>query len=515
MRIKFIAAVLLLLQFIGSGPALAAANEAIDEARVTRAVQDVDKLAEQVIAGKGVVGLAIAVVFRDKIIFSKGYGLREVGKPEAVDANTVFQLASVSKPVASTVVAGLIGKGKVTWDSKISDLDPAFEMHDPWVTREITVRDFFAHRSGLPEHSGDLLEDIGYDRAQVLHRLRYQIPDSSFRAHYAYTNFGLTEAAVAAAKANGLSWEDASDQTLYKPLGMTSTSSRFADFMARPNKALNHVLVDGKWTHKYQRDPDAQSPAGGVSSNVLDLAKWMRLQIADGQFEGKQIINKEALAATHEPVMLTQFSPLSGLPGFYGLGWNVAYDEHGNLRLGHSGGFAMGAATCVTIMPKQQLGIMVLTNGEPIGVPEGLAASFFDSALYGKQERDWLALFKKVFSNPEMVGIEVGYDYSKPPKAPSAAENSAAYLGTYSNDFFGDIEIVSEGDALTMLLGPKKEKRRLKHYDRDTFLYETEGENASGVGGVTFRIAATGTADSAFVEHLNRDGQGVFTRKTK
>ena len=164
-------------------------------------------------------------------------------------------------------MAELVGEGKISWDSRISDLDTEFAMYDPWVTREITIRDFYAHRSGLPDHTGDLLEDLGFTRGEILHRLRYQKPDSSFRSHYAYTNFGITEAAVAAAKAYNIAWEDASEQKLYRPLGMDSTSSRYADFVARTNKALGHVQANGKWVQKYKRDPNSESPAGGVSSS--------------------------------------------------------------------------------------------------------------------------------------------------------------------------------------------------------------------------------------------------------
>ncbi len=201
--------------------------------------------------------MAIGVVSRDEVVYLKGFGVREAGTDQAVDADTVFQLASVSKPIASTVVAALVGDGVVGWDDHIVDHDPTFQMYDPWVTREVTLRDMFAHRSGLPDHAGDLLEDLGYDRTEVLHRLRYQRPDTSFRSTYNYTNFGLTEAAVAAARAAGESWEDLSAERLYRPLGMTATSSRFADFEAAPNHALTHVQVDGRWEPRYVRDPDA------------------------------------------------------------------------------------------------------------------------------------------------------------------------------------------------------------------------------------------------------------------
>src|SRR6266536_2349059 len=326
---------------------------------VTHAVQEVEKLAQKQIDQNAVPGLAIAVVFQNKTVYAKGFGVRDVNTKAPVDADTVFQLASVSKSIGSTVVAELVGEGKITWDSKLSVLDPTFAMFDPWVTHEITIRDMYAHRSGLPEHAGDLLEDLGFTRAEILFRLRYQHPDSSFRSHYAYTNFGMTEGGIAAAKAYGLEWEEAAARKLYKPLGMSSTSSRYADFIARRNKALGHVLVDGQWVQRFKRDPDAQSPTGGVSSSVNDLAKWMRLQLARGKFDGKQVVDEKALAETHHPRMLTGFNPFTQLPTFYGLGWNVSYDPEGRLRLNHSGAFDLGAATYVGLVPNEQLGIVV------------------------------------------------------------------------------------------------------------------------------------------------------------
>src|SRR5881296_1589726 len=361
----------------------------VSSEQVTRAVQELEKLAQKKIQENTVPGLAIAVVFQDEVVYAKGFGVRDVNTKAPVDADTVFQLASVSKSIGSTVVAELVGEGKITWDSKLSVLDPTFAMFDPWVTGEITIRDMYAHRSGLPEHAGDLLEDLGFTRAEILHRLRYQHPDSSFRSHYAYTNFGVTEGGIAAAKAYGLEWEDASKQKVYDPLGMSSTSSRYADFVARKNKALGHVLVNGKWVQKFKRDPDPESPAGGVSSSVNDLAKWMRLQLANGKFDGKQVVDNDALVETHHPHMLTGFNPFTQLPTFYGLGWNVSYDPEGRLRLNHSGAFALGAATYVNLVPGEQLGIVVLTNAYPLGIAEALGTTFLDIALYGKPTQDW------------------------------------------------------------------------------------------------------------------------------
>lgn len=140
--------------------------------------------------------------------------MREAGKSDPVDADTVFQLASVSKPLGSTVIAGLVGDRMVKWDDRIIDHDPGFQMHDPSVTAALTIRDTYAHRSGLPDHAGDLLEDMGYDRAEVLRRLRFIPTENNFRSHYAYTNFGMTKGAIAAANAGGKSWEDLSQDRL-------------------------------------------------------------------------------------------------------------------------------------------------------------------------------------------------------------------------------------------------------------------------------------------------------------
>src|SRR5437667_4513270 len=199
------------LSLIMAAPFCVAAAEKsrVTSEQVTHAIHELEQLAQKQIQENALPGIAIAVVFQDKIVYAKGFGVRDTSAKVPIDADTVFQLASLSKPIGSTVVAELVGEGKITWDSKLNVLDSSFAMFDPWVTREITIRDMYSHRSGLPDHAGDLLEDLGFTRAEILHRLRYQHPDSSFRSHYAYTNFVLTEAAAAAANAYALDCEAA------------------------------------------------------------------------------------------------------------------------------------------------------------------------------------------------------------------------------------------------------------------------------------------------------------------
>jgi CubicO group peptidase (beta-lactamase class C family) len=482
--------------------------------KVKAALPELDKLAEQTLKKTGVPGMAVAVVYKDEVVHLKGFGIREAGKDEPVDADTVFQLASVSKPMATTVLAALVGKGVIGWDDRVIDHDPGFRLYDPWVTREVTLRDLLCHRSGLPDHAGDLLEDLGYDRAEVLRRLRFEKPASSFRSRHDYTNFGYTQAAVAGARAAGMTWEDLAADKLFRPLGMKSSSFRFADYAAAANRARLHVRADGKWVAKYVRQPDAQSPAGGASSPARDMARWLRLHLDGGKFEGKPVVAADALAETYRPQIMNHppENPATDRAGFYGLGWNVNYDE-GRVRLGHSGGFDLGAATAVSLMPADGLGIVVLTNGMPIGVPEAVSASFLDLVLTGRVTKDWLEVIQPVFAAQFRPAYGTAVDYSKPPAQKSPPLPLPNYLGTYRNDYFGDLEVAEKDGALLLRLGPKKTPFALRHWDRDVFLYQPEGENAGGPSAVTFQVGPDGKGVRVVVENLDIHGQGTFTRE--
>jgi CubicO group peptidase (beta-lactamase class C family) len=494
--------------------ALAQTTEVATRETLGRSLPALDNFVLEALKRTGVPGLSVAIVFKDQVVHLKGFGVRQVGKSEPVDPDTVFQLASMSKPIASTVVAALVGDGLVGWDDPIIRHDPGFAMHDEGVTRQVTLRDMFCHRSGLPDHAGDTLEDLGYDRTEVLHRLRYVKPDSSFRSHYAYTNFGLTAAAVAAAKASGKSWEDVSAERLYQPLGMKKTSSRFADFMAAATRAAGHVRQDGAWVAKFIREPDAQSPAGGVSSSARDMAQWLRLQLGRGTVDGREIVAAAALDETHRPQIVSTpaGNPMVDRPAFYGLGWGVSYDGQGHIRWDHSGAFSLGAATCVNVLPSEQIGIVALSNAFPIGVPEAVCRSFLDLFLAGKIEKDWLALFGQAFAKMAAPDYGTSVDYSKAPIRPSPALPAAAYVGGYHSDLYGPIQIVGTDTGLVLKLGPKQNSFALRHFERDVFTYQPAAENAYGPSAVTFMIGADQRASSVTIEYLDTHGQGTFSR---
>ncbi|MEA5389991.1 serine hydrolase [Cyanobium gracile UHCC 0139] len=475
------------------------------------ALPRLEALATEMLGRTGVPGLAIVVVHADRVVFLKGYGLRRVGEPGAVDADTVFQLASLSKPIAATVVAGLVGDGRVGWDDPVLRTLPQARIGSPAIAPLVTIRDLLSHRSGLPDHAGDHLEDLGFDRATILERLRLLPTGNRFRADYAYTNFGFTAGAVAAANAVGRPWEQLSLDRLYGPLGMTHTSSRHADFAGAANRASLHVPEAGRWVARYQRDADAQAPAGGVSSSVRDLGQWLRLQLAGGRLDGRAVVDAAALAETHRPQIVSQppRDPAIDRAGFYGLGWNVSTTDRGTVQLGHSGAFDLGAATAVYLLPAESLGIIVLSNSQPLGVPEALSLSFLDLATTGAVQRDYLATLRPLFRGME----QQDYPAVVTPARPLPARPAAAYTGSYANPYVGQAAVVRRGDGLELQLGPRLTSFPLTPVSGDTFRYQPAGENAYGPSAVSFTVGSDGRATAVRIDNLNLNGQGVLQRR--
>jgi hypothetical protein len=203
---------------------------AVTEEKVEAAIPQLERMIKKAICERRTPGLAVGIVYKGQVVYLEGFGVREVGRPELVNSDTVFQLASVSKAISSTVVSSLVSDGTVKWDDPVIKYDPRFELSNPIVTSEVTIGDFFAHRSGLPGGAGNDLELVGSKQPTIMYRLRFPLPAYPFRDGYQYSNFGLTEGGLAAAKAAGEDWATLADRQLFKPLGMTSTSMRYSDF---------------------------------------------------------------------------------------------------------------------------------------------------------------------------------------------------------------------------------------------------------------------------------------------
>ncbi|MCQ6270082.1 serine hydrolase [Pseudarthrobacter sp. R1] len=486
----------------------------LDRAKVDNALKRLDEFIQDAMESTGLPGVAVAVVYRDEVVYAKGFGVREVGKPERITPDTVFQVASVSKPLASTVVAGVVGQQVIEWTDPVMEHNKNFAFHDGYVTRNATFADLMSHRSGLRTSSGDLLEDLGFDRAYILSHLNQQ-PLDTFRASYNYSNFGFTEAGQAAADAMKTTWEDLAEEILFRQLGMSASSYRLSDFEETKNKARLHVPLGNKeWAAKYRRAPDAEAPAGGASSSVRDLAQWLRLQLGNGTYEGKPVIDSAALQTTHVP---HAFSGPASAPAarsrFYGLGWNVSYDDQARVQLGHSGAFNLGAATAVSMLPGEQLAIVALTNGRPQGIPEAINADFMDTAQHGRPTVDWLTFISGIFKQQDEAG-KPEVDYTKVPANPSPAKPNRAYSGTYDNSYYGPLLVFEEGGKLAMRMGPAGSPTTfpLTHFDGDTFSFESIGENGNGLAGAIFAAAIGGSSPSVTLDFYNRTGLGTFTR---
>jgi CubicO group peptidase (beta-lactamase class C family) len=486
----------------------------LDRVKVDIALARLDEFIQDAMESTGLPGMAVAVVYRDEVVYSKGFGVREVGKPGGITPDTVFQVASVSKPLASTVVAGIVGQDVIEWTDPVIQHNKRFALNDDYVTRNATFADLMSHRSGLRTSSGDLLEDLGFDRAYILSHLNQQ-PLDTFRSSYNYSNFGFTEAGQAAADAMKTTWEDLADEILFRKLGMSASSYRNSDYEGASNKARLHVPIGNKeWAAKYRRYPDAEAPAGGASSSVRDLAQWLRLQLGNGSYEGKPVIDAAALQTTHVP---HAFSVPASAPAarsrFYGLGWNVSYDDQARVQLGHSGAFNLGAATAVSMLPGEQLAIVALTNGRPQGIPEAINADFMDTAQHGRPTVDWLPFISGIFRQQDEAG-KPAVDYTKVPANPLPAKPNSAYTGTYGNSYFGPLVVFEEGGKLAMRMGPAGSPTTfpLTHFNGDTFSFETIGENGNGLAGAIFAGASGGSSPSVTLDFYNRTGLGTFTR---
>ncbi len=469
----------------------------LDPATVRDSGEMLDRIVEQTMEATGVPGVQVGVVHDGQVVFAKGYGVAEAGTDRPVTPETVFQIASVSKPIGATAVAAVVGRGDIAWDQPVVTELPDLRLSSEYVTQNVTVADLYSHRSGLPgDTGGNDLETIGFDQASIIPRLR-ELPLAPFRATYSYSNFGLTVGGLAAAAAYGAPFAQMAQEVLFGPAGMTSTSFSHDEFAQRTDTARLHVLRDGVFTTGFERNADAQAPAGGASSNVVDLNRWMLLQLAGGELDGQQIVDAEALAETkrshinQEPAAEVD-RPITG----YGLGWNLnqAIVEPSLVEWSHSGAFTVGTGTAHSMFPELDLGVVVLTNAQPTGAAEAIIATYVDTLLHGEPSADWTSLYGSSFS-PLLSPPPL-----ERPAAPVPARDASAYVGTYANAYFGDVVVRTGAEGLEMVMGPGGATVfRLEPYDGDRFTFTDLPEIQGSTGLMSFTIADGASAASGLV----------------
>jgi len=476
-------------------------------------------------------GLAIAVVHGGKVIYSQAFGVANMDTGARVDADTVFQLASISKPIGATVISTQVSAKKVAWYTSIAGSLPWFALgtsssagSSDWVSQNVSIGDMYSHRSGLPDHAGDDLEGLGYDRKTILQQLRY-LSLEPFRASYAYTNYGIMAAAEAVAQKVGTPWAQLSDAALYQPLGMTRTTSDFTTYIAYPNHAVGHSPIDdnldGTWrVTPQQYNGDRAAAGGGVSSSANDMAKWMLMLLAGGKApDGTQLIDPVVLRdimSAHNILPLGKEATIASNNALYGYGFNTGQASNGMKLASHNGALGQGASTNFEIVPALDLGIVVLTNGFPLGLPETVTSDFLELAQFGEVRTDAWDFYQTAFRS----AIKDAFASSSvaaavPPSNAKPAQPLANYAGTYHNDYFGDALVTVVNGALQLHMGPADGGMTwtLTHWDGDVFkLWQgTEDASQTTVSAISFNFS--GPKATLTDEYYQRTSRlGTLTR---
>jgi len=424
-------------------------------------------------------GIAIAIVKDGKVVLAKGYGVRKLGEATPVDENTLFGIGSNTKAFTSAALASLVDAGKISWDDKVYERLKGFQMYDPYVSHEMTIRDLLTHRSGMGLGEGDLLfwPHTTFTRDDIIYRLRFMKPASSFRSRFAYDNLMYIAAGQVIPAVTGKPWEEYIREKILQPLGMKTSTLSTRDFKATDNYASPHSKVDGKLQSIPFQDIDNAAPAGAINSSVAEMSKWILLQLNRGKFPGQddRLFSEEQsremwTAQTILPIGSGD-SPVSALrPKFaaYALGWGVQ-DYHGRKLVGHSGGLA-GIVTRVMLVPEENLGVVILTNAESGAAFESILYHVLDSYL-GVPPTDWTSAFQKALDEQEknvkevMAASDKGRAVNSKPSLPVEK-----YAGIYNDAWYGPVTIKQEGSGMVFTMDHTPHAvADLQHWQFDTF----------------------------------------------
>lgn len=477
----------------------------------------------------GVPGMAIAIVENDKVMMAKGFGVKKLGSPDPVDGDTIFMTGSTGKAFTVAALGVLVDEGKIGWDDKVIDHLPGFQMYDPWVTREMTIRDLLVHRSGLGLGAGDLLfvPRTNLSRAESVRRLRYIKPATSFRSAYAYDNILYMVAGQMIEDVTGETWEKFTLNHVLKPAGMLHSTTDNEGHFASPDRAQPHARMNGglrgvgDQSVLNERDNlgSNASPAGGLAISANDFARWLMIQLDGGALpdNGGRLFSEAAHDQMWKPVVLQPVAPPSGVmavtqPMFstYALGWDVR-DYRGTKIVWH-GGAVFGFQTAVVLIPDKHVGFSIEINSEDGEIIVGLMYELLDHYL-GLPKDSWpekitaqkheriqaaLKMYKTAAAQPAKVGPSLPLE---------------RYVGTYSDPWYGNIEITQSASGLNIdFKSTPRMSGSLEHWQYDSFVthfadktiepaYVTFGLNADGkVDHITMK-AVSPLADFSYDYH--------------
>ncbi|MBM4186242.1 MAG: DUF2911 domain-containing protein [Gemmatimonadetes bacterium] len=452
------------------------------------------------------IGLAIAVVKNDSVVYAKGFGVKKLGDPSPVTPRTLFAVGSTSKAFTTAALGMLVDEGRFGWDTRAGDLLKGFEVSDPKVTREITVRDLVTHRSGLSR--GDRLwMGSNFSRAEVLRRVRYHQPSWSIRTTFGYQNIMYLAAGEIIPAVTGRSCDDFLKERIFLPLGMPTTSTSVTALKDQPDVATPHTAIDGTVVPIEYRNIDNIGPAGSINSNVLEMAQWIRFHLNGGSVNGRPLL----APATHREMFATQMwlrpegemamlYPGANFLG-YGLGWFL-YDQVGRKVVEHSGGID-GMITELIMVPSERLGVIVLTNAGG-----SLAAFPIARAVINRYlgvDQDPIAAIAPMVAMVESLGKKAEDSIAKARvvgKGPSLALE--AYAGVFDNPMYGPARVTLANGSLAVSVDGQEHPLDLGHWHYDVFRGASRDKRL-GRTWVNFRLGNDGGVAGLSIDGLEQE----------
>lgn len=474
-----------------------AATVGAQQAVASPSLASLDGYIQKAVTDWGIAGLAIAIVHNDSVVYERGFGLREVGKPDRVDGRTLFAIGSNSKLFTSVLAGMMVDAKKMQWDAPATTYLPSFQLYDPWVTREITLRDLLSHRSGLGRRGDMLWYGSPFDRAEILRRIRYLKPNSSFRSQYGYQNIMVMAAGEATAAAAGRSWDDLVKERIFQPLGMTASNTTVRDLPSATDVATPHLLNNGRLTAIAWRNIDNIGPAGSINSSVDDMTKWLRFLLAGGKVGDRQLIAPATLREISSPQTITPApeDTLSPSTHFHAYGLGVGmYDLLGVKVMSHTGGID-GMLSQVTWVPERRLGFVILTNTEGHNnVFAAVGRRILDLYL-GAPPRDWSAIMLAQTNKQEatQAAAEQRLEAMRP-KDSKPTLPIDRYAGEYTNEMYGDINVTQAGEKLVLQFGPSL-TGDLEPWSKDSYKIVWR-DRREGTGLVEFFVSPVGTVSN-------------------
>jgi len=461
---------------------------------------------EEVREKAGVPGISIAIVENGKAVLVRGWGVRKLGAPDKVDADTIFPTGSTGKAFTVAALATLVDERKLSWDDKVTDRLPWFQMYDYWVTREMTIRDLLVHRSGLGLGAGDMLfaPRSNIPRAEAVRRLRYIKPATSFRSAYAYDNVLYMVVGQLIEQVTGETWETYVRDHVLRPAGMLTTTDDTERF-DRADRAWPHARLNGgirglgMQQVLDERDELGRNaaPAGGLSISANDYAKWIALQLAGGKLPGGgRLFSEAAHEEMWKPVLLQPIAPRPDYlkatqPMFYtyALGWDVQ-DYRGTRIVWHAGA-VFGYLSLIVLIPEKNIGFSITINSEDGDVERGLMYELLDHYL-GLPKDDWPAKLARFKADRAAAALKLVQTAAAAPAKVGPSLPLERYAGTYHDPWYGDIAVTRNGDRLAIdFKSSPRMTGRLEHYQYDTFITRFDDKSLEPAY-VTFALDADG-----------------------